>query len=568
MKQNTKTSALSLRLKSQIFLLKILPVCLFFSYSPKIVLAKTDSMNLEFSLPLLWLMLFALLSLPSVFQVLRNAFLNPKQKVSFALFLSSSFPLYSLLSILWSKNQLRAILTSGIIWCLYFSLLTFPKIILLHRKQLGKQIEQNLLLSAVIVSIFCWLQSILDLLGFSQSNTLLCDGCISKIFGFPHPNGFAIEPQFMGNLLLAPIFVSLFRLFQHYEKSSRPFSKTQPATVRNSSISTSLIQIFSQARLFIHFRLAVPLFLIATLYLTFSRGAIFSFWFGLILLSLFSIIYSRKSGKTIQPQKLVKPYSPRKLTVLLFAVAVIPFLFTLFSQGLFTALGPTRHSFLDGIATSINHLSLGSLKLDSPTPNQPPAESPSSSPPDSATQPPTSKQQEPSPGSPKPAPTFSGYIKESTHIRLNLNHLALTSWQSSFGRALLGVGLGGTGPSLYQEFPELGSPKEIIQNEYFAVLYELGLIGVITIVITSLNIYILYHKNYKKAKKPTKQPTSRPIGFMILNSFMDRPRAFYLSTLIISYGFTLCFFSGLPNALHIYLLPPLLFLSQDHNTPR
>ena len=371
----------------------------------------------------------------------------------------------------------------------------------------------------------------------------------------------------MGNLLLAPIFVSLFRLFQHYEKSSRPFSKIQPATVRNSSISTSLIQIFSQARFFSHSRLAVPLFLIATLYLTFSRGAIFSFWFGLILLNLFLIIYSRKP-KTIQPQKLVKPYSPRKLAALLFAVAVIPFLFTLFSQGLFTALGPTRHSFLDGIATSINHLSLGSLKLGPPTPNQSPVELPSSSPSDFAPQAPTSKQQEPYSDSPKPAPTFSGYIKESTHIRLNLNYLALTSWHRSSSRALLGVGLGGTGPSLYQEFPELGSPKEIIQNEYFAVLYELGLIGVITIIITSLNIYILYHKNYKKSKNPTKQPPSRPIGFMILNSFVDHPRAFYLSTLVVSYGLTFCFFSGLPNALHIYLLPPLLFLSQDRNARR
>ena len=37
-------------------------------------------------------------------------------------------------------------------------------------------------------------------------------------------------------------------------------------------------------------------------------------------------------------------------------------------------------------------------------------------------------------------------------------------------------------------------------------------------------------------------------------------REIYGRVLALSFALTLCFFSGLPNALHIYLLTPLFFL--------
>lgn len=539
-------------LRFQMFLLQILSFCLFFSYHPVIPLAKTDSMNLEFSLPLLWLMLFSLLSLPSVIKTFQKAFLYPKHKQNLALFFSLVFPLYSSLSILWSKNQLRAVLTSGIIWCIYSSLLTFSKIIVLNKYQLEKQIKRNLLLSGVIFSVFCWLQSILDVFGVPPSQTLLCQGCVSQTFGFPHPNGFAIEPQFMGNLLLAPIFLCLFYVFEY----------NQPQAQASFS-SNNLFKKNLHSR---YIYVLISIFLVTTLYLTFSRGAIFSFWIGLFLLFTFKIISSFKSYKSINSNikysntkqkatskvriNLKEAKNKKKYPLCTFlqflCIVFFPLILSLFFQGIFTALGPTNHSFLDGVSTSVNHLSLGHLNLSFLKPKQTLSNDNFQLSPFVATE------------SQKNAPNFSGYIKESTSIRLNLNNLALSSWRQSMPRLLLGVGLGGTGLSLFQDFPELGSPKEIIQNEYIAILYELGIIGLLLIIttITSLTIYILYNKNKEKSSKRGKSSSLVSIRLSFIDFFIIQSSSYwcYIFVLIITYCLTLCFFSGLPNVLHIYLL--------------
>ena len=205
------------------------------------------------------------------------------------------------------------------------------------------------------------------------------------------------------------------------------------------------------------------------------------------------------------------------------------------AQGLFTELGPTSHTFFDGVSTSVSQLSLGHIDLakvfHKTKENNENHEAHESNKhlSDLKTNATTSVQ--------KP-PQFTGYIEESTNIRLNLNRLALSSWRTSTRRILTGVGLGATGLTLYQEFPELGSPKEIIQNEYLAILYEQGICGVIMIICTAILFvltYILHNKNHEKT-------------------------SIYGRVLTLSFALTLCFFSGLPNALHIYLLTPLLFL--------
>ena len=524
------TSSLS---KIQQIMLLCLPFCLFFSYHPVIPIFSTSTTNFELSIPLLWLLIFAILSLPENIRlyvyslrivIKAKSHVNKAPRHSsnhktdklyphFLRLFSLIYPFFVTINSIGSPNFLRAILTSGVIWCICLSLLTIFQNISQYKTQIGKSFNKNLLIASTLASAFCWLQSILDIAGVPREATFLCKGCTSTVFGFPHPNGFAIEPQFMANLLLAPIFLSLFYLLERPKNHSNKLnSDPYPASKLG------------------HFlRFGLPLFLIATLYLTLSRGAIFSFWVSVFVLFIYQIV------------KLIKQKSCRREILfrqpLIFSVVVfLPLFFTLSAQGLFTELGPTSHTFFDGVSTSVSQLSLGRIDLakvfHKTNENNKTHETHESNKPhlsDLNTDAATSAQK---------TPQFTSYIEESTNIRLNLNRLALSSWRTSLRRMLAGVGLGAAGLTLYQEFPELGSPKEIIQNEYLAILYEQGICGVIMIICVAI-LFVLTYKLHNKNHEKT---------------------LIYGRVLALSFALTLCFFSGLPNALHIYLLTPLLFL--------
>ena len=524
------TSSLS---KIQQIMLLCLPFCLFFSYHPVIPIFSTSTTNFELSIPLLWLLIFAILSLPENFRLyiyslriviktksLVNKVPRPSSRHKtdklyphFLRLFSLIYPFFVTVNSIGSPNFLRAILTSGVIWCICLSLLTILQNISQYKTQIGKSVNKNLLIAGILASAFCWLQSILDIAGVPREATLLCKGCISTVFGFPHPNGFAIESQFMANLLLAPIFLSLFYLLEGPKNHSNKLnSDPYPASKLG------------------HFlRFGLPLFLIATLYLTLSRGAIFSFWVSVFVLFIYQIV------------KLIKQKSCRREILfrqpLIFsAVVFLPLFFTLSAQGLFTELGPTSHTFFDGVSTSVSQLSLGRIDLakvfHETNENNNSHESHESN------KLHLSDLNTDAAASVQKAPQFTSYIEESTNIRLNLNRLALSSWRTPLRRMLAGVGLGAAGLTLYQEFPELGSPKEIIQNEYLAILYEQGICGVIMIICTAI-LFVLTYKLHNKNHEKT---------------------SIYGCVLALSFALTLCFFSGLPNALHIYLLTPLLFL--------
>lgn len=538
-KSTNKTNSKSLGLvtsslsKIQQIMLLCLPFCLFFSYHPVIPIFSTSTTNFELSIPLLWLLIFAILSLPENFRLYINSLrvvIKAKSHANKAPRPSSrhktdklyphflrlfilAYPFFVTVNSIGSPNFLRAILTSGVIWCICLSLLTILQNISQYKTQIGKSFNKNLLIAGTLASAFCWLQSILDIAGVPREFTFLCKGCTSTVFGFPHPNGFAIESQFMANLLLAPIFLSLFYLLERPKNHSNKLnSDPYPASKLG------------------HFlRFGLPLFLIATLYLTLSRGAIFSFWVSVFVLFIYQIV------------KLIKQKSCRREILfrqpLIFsAVVFLPFFFTLSAQGLFTELGPTSHTFFDGVSTSVSQLSLGRIDLTKvfhkTNENNKSHESHESN------KLHLSDLNTDAAASVQKAPQFTSYIEESTNIRLNLNHLALSSWRTSLRRMLVGVGLGAAGLTLYQEFPELGSPKEIIQNEYLAILYEQGICGVIMIICVAI-LFVLTYKLHNKNHEKT---------------------SIYGRVLALSFALTLCFFSGLPNALHIYLLTPLLFL--------
>lgn len=524
------TSSLS---KIQQIMLLCLPFCLFFSYHPVIPIFSTSTTNFELSIPLLWLLIFAILSLPENFRlyiyslrivIKTKSLVNKTSRPSsrhktdklyphFLRLFTLIYPFFVTVNSIGSPNFLRAILTSGVIWCICLSLLTILQNISQYKTQIGKSFNKNLLIAGTLASAFCWFQSILDITGTPREFTFLCKGCTSTVFGFPHPNGFAIESQFMANLLLAPIFLSLFYLLERPKNHlSKLNSDPYPAS-----------------RLGHYLRFGLPLFLIATLYLTLSRGAIFSFWVSVFALFIYQIVKLIKQ-KTCRREILFRQ------PLIFSAVVFLPFFFTLSAQGLFTELGPTSHTFFDGVSTSVSQLSLGRIDLTKvfhkTNENNKTHETHESNKPHS------SDLNTDAAASAQKAPQFTSYIEESTNIRLNLNRLALSSWRTSLRRMLAGVGLGAAGLTLYQEFPELGSPKEIIQNEYLAILYEQGICGVVMIICTAI-LFVLTYKLHNKNHEKT---------------------SIYGRVLALSFALTLCFFSGLPNALHIYLLTPLLFL--------
>lgn len=457
--------------RTQTFLLYSLPAVLFLSYYPVISLGSTETMNLELSIPLIWLVLFFFASIPRFFE-----FFKDFHKKTVLYFL---FPLYLTLSILWSPNKPRAILTTGVFWLIIFAIISIYQIFkdknVVKNTTFKAKIITIFFLFTSVICLFCWLQCFLDIVGVSRETTLLCPGCTYLTFGFPHPSGFAIEPQFMGNLLLAPSILSLYLFI---------------TSAKNRKIYLSFSLIF------------VP-----TLFLTLSRGAIYSFSVSAVVLAIY---YLAKK---------------QKIALLSIPVVLISILISLLAQGLFSELSPTNDTFYSGIAKSIHQLSLGKIDIrpgiaDLQTRVQPEKEVISQD----------------GQNSQENTAIFDGYIESSTYTRLSINERAINTWAKNSKSAIFGVGIGGAGMAVSQVYDDF-SPKEIIQNQYLSILLELGVIGWV------LAIF--------------------PIALFIKKIF--KKQLFWLFTIILAYVLSILFFSGLPNALHIYLLPPLLYFVFPEN---
>ena len=503
----------------------VLPIVLFFSYYPVIPLFSTESSNYEFSLPLLWLLLMGILSLPIFLADLCNLVTKKtpltKAPVQIPLILSS-IPLYFSLTLLWSSNKFRGLITAGVIWCLYLSLLTFYKNIILKKTPLS--LEKPFLFGATLTASFCWLQAILNTFNVSGDQILLCLGCTNLSFGFPHPNGFAIEPQFMGNLLLAPAIFLVFRVIHP----------------KNHQIRKTKI-----------LYLALAGFIISTLFLIFSRGATYSFFLAVAVIFLYEIFRTKK--KLLVASKII-------------SLVLLPLFFVTLAQGLMSELGLTSDTFIGGVSRSLSQMTLGRIKIPLPEFKKPLVDqsessntisrnnSSNSSTHDTAININTTTQ----------APLFDGYITESTDIRVKLSKMGLRLALSHPRQFFFGSGLGSSGVALYQAFPELGSTKEITQNEYVAILVETGFIGILIIFCSGICVFYLCYSHKKPVKLSFKQSSKQSIKKSNFSSLISgiTPAKLYFASLILAYAASVCFFSGLPNALHIYLVPifyPALF---------
>ena len=508
-------------------LLWALPIILFFSYYPVIPLFSTESSNYEFSLPLLWLLLMGILSLPIFLADLCNLITKEtqiaKSSVQIPLILSS-IPFYFSLTLLWSSNKFRGLITAGVIWCIYLSLLTFYKNIILKKTPLS--LEKPFLLGATLASGFCWLQAILNTFNVPGNQILLCLGCTNLSFGFPHPNGFAIEPQFMGNLLLAPAIFLLFRVIHPKNHQTR---------------KTKILY------------LTLAGFIISTLFLIFSRGATYSFFLAVAVIFLYEIFHAKK--KVLVASKIV-------------SLVLFPLIFVTLTQGLMSELGPTSDTFMGGVSRSLSQMTLGRIKIPRPEAKNPSTtsnESSSLSPNDNTN---TNASTNTSANPISNAPLFDGYITESTDIRVKLSQMGLRLAFSHPRQFFFGSGLGSSGVALYQAFPELGSTKEITQNEYIAILVETGFIGILIIFCSSTCVIYLCYSRQKAKKWSSRSNTKNLDTASAISSITPGsissiiPAKLYFISLILAYAASVCFFSGLPNALHIYLVPilyPALF---------
>lgn len=471
-KNRPRVVSLSRLTKLRLFLLYSFPAVLFCSYFPLIPIVSTASTNYELSLPLIWLFLFSVLSLKDFFRyIIHNIRKSPFSLLFFL------FPSYLTLSALWSTNPLRALLAAGILWCIIIASITIFTVFCRQKLLNSRKFLKIFFFATTAFCAICWLQSILDITGVARDITLLCSGCTSRAFGFPHPSGFAIEPQFMGNLLLAPTLTALYLW-------------TQPKSNKSSVFNRKTLLLFS--------------FLFsATLFLTFSRGAIYSFALGLALLIILNLVKlkNRRAFLTIP---------------LLFISAIL----VIFTQGLFSTLSYTNSTFAEGIEKSVSQMTLGQINLTlTPKIDLPGTDQPAS----------TSSDSEPT------TPIFDGYVEESTNTRMKFNRIALELSPKTPVTLLFGYGLGSAGEVMYQE-GKTTTPYEIVQNEYLSLLLETGIIGLLFATVSFA--FIVSH-----LKKST------------------CPERFLLEAVIAGFLFSLLFFSGLPNVLHLYLFPTFLTAS-------
>lgn len=438
------------------------PIMIWFSYLPRISLAEDGTMNYELSLTLIYVVILAIVGLPRVWHH------RSELRQSRLVWPASAFVGWSGLCVIWSDNRTRGLLTFAVYATLYLIFLA-----LVAERRLLCRLLPKLVRVAIRATILACLlviaQMVLGTFVITNRHSLgLCAGCVAGQFGFIRPNLLAIEPQFLGSLLLAPLLYITYLTLQG----------------KHSYAKQSLLLVL----------------MLTTLWLTLSRGAIYAYLASLVVMIL-----------------LVRKW--RRMLVVV-GLVTLSLVICLICQGALASANPRiDSSFTQAVSTSLNHLSMGIIRLpyQRKSPTSPPL----------------------IPREHDKQPAYRGYVAESTNVRLSLTKTALAAWRSNrLGQQLFGTGLGSAGIVLARQ---TGSryQKEIVQNEFVEVLLERGLVGLALLG-----------------------------GLVALYGKLCFHRRDYLALVIlVAYLAQWCFFSGLPNALHIYLVLALLSAKLLDGTP-
>ena len=445
-------------------ILLLATIAIWFSNWPQISLGSDGATNFWVTLTMIYLALLALVAFVKLIKNYRN--FSRRTPFFMANWACLVFIGYNWLTIIWSDNRSRTLLTAGIVSCLYliFLALTLTKNLQRYVRPLAK----IYIVTAMIMSVLALMQFIYG--AFWARGFLLCAGCVAGQFGFVRPNVFAIEPQFLGSLLLAPILLIFHEII----------------TQKHS-----------------YWRDLVFGCLLLTLLLTLSRGAIFAFLIGAIMVVIFSwrrgILSARDYCKKVA------------VGVLICAVSLAV---CLVMQGVTAAVNPnTKSGFTAAVNASLNQLSLGLIKIQDIKVHKISSVARS-----------TVSAKE---------PAFSGYVAESTNVRTSLSKTALKTWASEdLSRKVFGVGLGGSGVAM-ANFTKDGDAKEIVQNEFAEILLELGAFGFVIFVAIMIGL---------------------------CREIWRQKHARWTLGMVAAFIFQWLFFSGYPSALHVYLILMIAFM--------
>lgn len=482
----------------------ILPCSIFFSYHPLMYFGEDKLMHYELSVALIALVLFDIIA---AIYLLANRKLLKKAPKRFMI-LTALFPFYATVSILWSSSKIHGFLAAGVIWAIYLAVNAYYWLYkdLFKDKKFTSKFIKIFFGVSVAVCVFCWLQCILDLMGVGRDATLMCEGCVYRTFGFPHPNGFMAEPQYLGGILLAPALLSLYLISQGFTKK----------------------------------RLALVCIFVVTLFLSFSRGAIYAFAVAAAVFVIANII-KQKTARAL----------------LFIPVLAVLFLVALTTQGLFAQFSKTDDTFCSGITKSLNHLSLGVIDISKPTaeptpePEKPEEKTPSDAPelePVNAIE--TAAEDE------TETAYQDGYIEASTNVRTSLAKASFALVLARPDYLIFGSGIGSGGNAVYQNYVDPGYVKndEIknaivaadadipslnVQNEYAELALEFGLIGIVLIAI---------------------------VAFIFAKEIWQHKDRIFFIVLAAAYLVAFLFCSGLTNSLYLYLFIPI-FLNVLKNYP-
>lgn len=396
--------------------LLLAPAVIWFSYYPNFHVFRSSGMNIEFSLVMIYILCLALLALPRIYKQRRELLKN-----KFVLVIGG-LVLWNIVSILWASNPVRAVLTSGVWLVLYIDFLGM--IASEKTKKLAPFLADILIISASLIS----LGAIVQVIYGTWFDWGLCTGCLASGFGFVRPSMFAIEPQFLGNLLIAPIVIVFYKAIT--KKTSKG-----------------------------HY-LALFLMMVA-MYLTLSRGAIFALVIALICLAIF---YKKTFWSNL---------------VLLAGFMLGSFAAGVLIHATFTELNPrVSDGFYDSVSKSVNQLSLGVIRL------------PEASGADSGEETTEDVSSGLRPEDEAEKAVFDGYVEKSTDERTSLSRLAIRTWARDARTIIFGVGIGGAGVTIFDYTGATASEYEIVQNEYIETLLERGAIGAaLSLIVLALFLY-------------------------------------------------------------------------------